>query len=312
MEPVTQAWDFVSKLPLVLLQYEAYSKWLLLFLLAAGAVGLSALLVMKYVLKQHEQPTPYWIGSIFLVFLSVGGLYLKEMAHRDLREAHNTFIHTHRFAAGQPGFVVFDFNVPPDADANRRKRLLGHMPLLVHTVSDVLVEDLPEEFAVPRVLSVSAVGGPWPEVNQQNFVDIIERLNAVDVMWGAIYSNQSRDMAKVSLGMRAQPQHGLDAVIPLSDVLLDEDPRAGNQFGEGRFHLLGAVTLAIALQTYESAQRATDPERKPLFLKAAQQITKAREALNSRSGDAALRRTLYSEKVTALRANALKEAGVQP
>lgn len=312
MEPVNQAWDFVSKLPLALLQYEAYSKWLLLFLLAAGLAGLSALLVMKYALKQQGQPTQYWIVGILLVFLSLGGLYLKAMAQRDLQQAHDTFIHAHRFAAGHPGFVVFDFNVPPDADANRRKRLLGHMPLLVHTVSDVLIEDLPDGFAVPRVLSVSAVGGPWQEVNQQNFVDIIERLNAVDIMWGAIYSNQSRDMAKVSLGLRAHPQHGLDTVIPLSDVLLEEDPRAGNQFGDGRFHLLGAVTLAIALQTYESAQRAANPERKALFLKAADQITKAREALNSRSADAALRRTLYSDKVTALQATALKEAGVQP
>lgn len=310
MEPVNQAWDVLAKVPVVLLQYEAYSKWLLLFLLAGGVLGLCALLAVKFKVKQ-ESPTAQWLSCVFLVFVSTGGLYLQQMARHDLTLAHETFVKTHRFADGHVGFVVFDFNVPPDADADRRKRLLGHMPLLVHTVSDVLVDDLPDAFSVPLVLSVPATG-PWQEVTQQNFVEIIERLNAVDIMWGAIYSNQARDMAKVSLGLRADPQHGLDTVIPLADVVLEEDPRAGNQFGDGRFQLLGAVTLAIALQTYGNAQRAPADQRKQLYLKAANQIGQARDALNSRKDDPALRRTLYSEKVTALQASALKEAGVQP
>jgi hypothetical protein len=234
------------------------------------------------------------------------------MGRREIEQAHAEFIKLHKFGAGQVGIVVFEFNLPPDADASRRSKLLGHMPLLVHTVSDVLADDLPEEFAVPLVLGVPSQGGPWQEVTQQNFVDIIQQLNALEIMWGAIYNSQAQDMAKVSLGIRTDPQHRLDAVIPLRDVLLDENPRAEHQFGDGRFQLLGAVTTGIALQTYDDAQHAAGDGRKKLFLRAAQQIARAREALNSRSDDPALRRTLYSAQVTDVLTSALKEAGVQP
>lgn len=311
MELLGQVWDFLSKVPATLLQYEAYPRWLLYVLLAAGVLGTGALLVAKFKFKQAPK-AGWWALGLLFAFFSSGALYGQEMARREQRLAHEAFIHAHRFGAGQAGLVVFDFNVPLEADAARRKQLLGHMPLLVHTVSDVLVDDLPAEFALPRVLGVSSANGPWQEVTQQNFTDIIERLNAVQIMWGDIYSSQAGARAKVSLGMRTDPQIELDAVIPLRDVQLDEDPRAGNQFGDGRFQLLGAVTLAMALQTYGSAQHAAPDQRRPLFLKAAQQIAKAREALNSRSDEPVLRRTLYSEKVTALLANALKEAGVQP
>jgi hypothetical protein len=66
------------------------------------------------------------------------------------------------------------------------------------------------------------------------------------------------------------------------------------------------------LQTYDDSQHAAGDGRKKLFLRAAQQIARAREALNSRSDDPALRRTLYSAQVSDVLTSALKEAGVQP
>jgi len=310
MEPVDKAWDYFSKIPTLLEQYGAYSKWLLLVLLAGGALGLCALGLSKWQSSQAPPAAQWWVCA-GLVFLSVGGLFLKEMGRRDLLQAQAAFVTAHSFK-GSAGIVVFDFNLPPDADAIRRAKLLGHMPLLVHTVADVLSDDLPEEFAIPRVVGVPALGSPWPEVTQQNFTEVMQQLNAMQILWGAIYVSQAQDMAKVSLGMRADPLLGLDPVIPLRDVVLDEDPRAEHQFGDGRFQLLGAVTLALALQTYDGAQHAAGDERKRRFLIAAQQIAKAREALNSRSGDPALRRTLYSPHVSELLTNALKEAGLQP
>jgi hypothetical protein len=310
MEPTDQAWDYFTKIPALLNQYGGYSKPLLLLLLAGGALGVAALLVLK-IKGKHPPSSTYWLLCVGLAFFSTGGLYLKEMGRRDQKQAYAEFVRTHRFAAGQIGIVVFEFNLPPEADVARRAKLLGHMPLLVHTVSDVLLDDLPEEFSMPRVLGVSTRGSPWQEVTQQNFTEVIEQLNARQIMWGVIYDKQARDMAKVSLGIRAHPRHRLDAVIPLEDVLLDEDPRAEHQFGDGRFQLLGAVTLGIALQTYEEAQQATGEERRKLLLRVAQQITKARETLNSRSDDPALKRTIYSSQVSELLTAALQEAGVQ-
>ncbi len=311
MEPVDKAWDFFSKIPALLLQYEAYPKWLLLILLVGGVLGLGVLLILKLKTTQSP-PAAQWLLCAGLAFFSSGALWLQKVAHDEKLKANAEFVKAHRFAANKAGIVVFEFNLPPEADANRRAKLLGHMPLLVHTVSDVLSDDLPEEFSMPLVLSVPALGSPWSEVTQGNFADVIQQLNALQIMWGAIYNIQTQDMAKVSLGIRTDPLHQLDAVIPLRDVLLEENPRAEHQFGDGRFQLLGAVTLAIALQTYHDARLASGDRRKTLFLTAARQIAKARETLNSRSADPALRRTLYSSRVSELLADALKEAGVQP
>lgn len=311
MEPVSSAWDYFSKIPALLNQYGDYSKPLLTVLLALGLLGLAALLAIWF--KNKQPPSAAYLALFGgIAFLSVAGFYLKEMGRREQAEVFAKFIAQNRFNSGQYGIVVFDFNVPPEADAMRRTRLLGHMPLLVHTVSEVLRDDLPSEFALPNVVHVSAAGSPWEAgVTQQNFKEVITQFNALEIMWGAIYSAQSKDMAKVSLGMRANSQRQLDEVIPLHDLLLEEDPRAEHQFGDGRFQLLGAVTLGIALQTYDDAQRAQGDERKRLFLRAVQQITRAREALNNRSNDPALRRTLYSAQVSDLLSSALREAGVQ-
>jgi hypothetical protein len=310
MEPVASVWDYFNKIPALLNEYGGLSKPLLLFLLVSGALYVGVLLWLRFGKKQPVAAAQ-WVLSIGIAFLSVGGLYLKEMGSREQAQAYADFIKSHRIAPGNVGILVFDFNLPPDADQLRRAKLLGHMPLLVHTITDVLLDDLPDGFSMPVVIGVPFQGSPWQEVTQQNFSDIIGQLNALEILWGAIYSSQARDMAKVSLGVRSYPSHQLDAVIPLEDVLLEEDPRAEHQFGEGRFQLLGAVALGIALQTYDNAERATGDERRRLLLQTAQQITKAREALNNRRTDPALKRTLYSAQVTELLTNVLKEAGVQ-
>lgn len=311
MEPVSSAWDYFSKIPALLNQYGAYSKPLLTVLLAAGLLGVGLLVALRY--KNKQMPgTPYWVLFSGLTFLACAGFYLKEMGRREAAQAFTSFVAQNRFHSDQFGILVFDFNVPPDADAARRARLMSHMQLLVHTLSEVLQDDLPTEFSLPNVVRVTAVGSPWEAgLTQQNYDEVIKQFNALEVLWGVIYSSQSKDMAKISLGMRTNAEHRLDPVIPLRDVLLEEDPRAEHQFGDGRYQLLGAVTLGMALQTYDDAQHAAGDERKRLFLKSAQQISAAREALNNRSGDPALRRTLYSDQVSGLLATALREAGIQ-
>jgi hypothetical protein len=258
-----------------------------------------------------------------LIFLSVSGGFLKNMGERDKEqerqetakrqeENRKAFISKHRAPQGEHWLLVFDFAVPPTLDAQQQKQLVHRMEMLVGTMTEVLTDNLPQEFSKPLVVRIPKEGSPWREgIGPQNFHEAIGELNAFQIMWGHVL--EKGVSAKAYLGLPKQlVSQDLDAIVPLEEVTLDEDPRREQQFGDGRYRLLGLVTLGIALDTYRQAQQSEGNQRKVLFLKAAAQLAKARELVNNRSDDNALKRTLYHSRVTELSRTALREAGASP
>jgi hypothetical protein len=312
MSDLDKLWDALSKVPALLSQYESFSRPLLTVLLLGGLLGLAALAVIRWYARRKVSWALVGLFGAF-VFFSTAGLYLKHMGERQFAAQREDWVRENSFPTGEPGLIVFDFTIPSDAAAHDRAQVHEHMQLLVHSMSSVLAEDLPDVFRIPRVVGLPTESSPWQDgISEANAQDAVRRLNALEVLWGTVYHAQSQEHAKVSLGLRESSRAAIETVLPLSDVLLDENPSADRQFGDGRFELLGTVCLGLALLTYERALNAQGDERKQLLASAVDQLAHAREALNSRSQDRILKRTLYSSTVTDVMDSALREAGVSP
>jgi hypothetical protein len=180
----------------------------------------------------------------------------------------------------------------------------------VGTLSESLSQGLPSVFRQPRVVRVATAESPWRTVGigQQNFDEVSRNLNAFEIMWGNVHE-QGRQ-AKAFLGITPGLARDLDQIIPLRDIPLDQDVRREDQFGDGYYRLLGLVTLGMALDSFREAQQAADEKRTILFLRTADQIAKARDAVINRRDDPILSRTLYGAKVTEIYELSIREAGL--
>ena len=310
MDYFDSLWGYLTKFPQLLNQYSAYSYPLLAVLLAAGA----ALLGTHFFRKRRGQDGLSFMVVLFsgaLVFLSISGFFLKSVGSAMDKKQRENFVAEHRAPEGEHWLLVFDFALPTEVDTEAYQRHLTRMENLVAAMSEILLEDLPPEFRQPRVIRAATENSPWSDgIGQNNFDQIIDELNAFEIMWGHVHAAGAH--AKVFLGISRQLAHDLDTIIPLRDFALEEDPRIEHQFGEGYYRLLGLVALGMALDTYHQAQNAGGEERKALFLQATQQFNKAREAVTNRRDDPILSRNLYSTKVDELIAHALSEAGLGP
>jgi hypothetical protein len=322
MEIFDKVWEYFTKLPRLLADYSAYSYPLLIVLLVGGVVVLAVHIVRRLRSREGLAAT-YLVFAGMLVFLSVGGGFLKWMGERQKaadeeasrerqQERQRAFVSQHRAPQGQHWLLVFDFTVPPTLDAQQQKQLLHRMELLVATLSEVLSESLPPEFRQPRIVRVPTADSPWPEgISQQNFDRVIGELNGFEIMWGNVLERGTSAKAFLGLPGQLMPRD-LDAIIPLEEVALDQDPRREQQFGDGYYRLLGLVTLGIALDTYHRAQQAQGDQRKHLFLKAADQLSKARQIVSNARDDNVLKRTVYNTQVTDMIQVALREAEALP
>ncbi len=310
MELLDKIWDYFTKLPKLINEYESYSYPLLTVLLVGGL-----LLVAVHAWRRWHAgqglPTSYVAFGCILAFLAVSGFFLKGMGRIEEQKLRRGFIERYRVPAGEHWLLVFDFTLPPTLKPEDRSQILNRMDLLVATLSESLTEGLPAAFRQPRVVRIPTSDSPWRAgVGQHNLDEVSRELNAFEIMWGNVHEQGTQ--AKAFLGLASWVARGLDTVIPLKDMPLDQDPRREHQFGDGYYRLLGLVTLGMALDTYGQAQQARGGERTRLFLRAADQIATAREAVINRRGDPVLSRTLYGPKVTELYASAVKEGGVSP
>ena len=301
-------WEHLIKLPELLNEYSSYSYPLLLVLLIASIV---IICLHTYRKKKAEEGLGRLVLSFaaVLMFLSLGGFFLKYVGSVSTDKAREDYIASHRAPKDEHWLMVFDFTLPPGNDETKRQLYLARMKNLVATMSEVLLEGLPAEFSQPRVVHMTTGGSPWQEgVGQNNYDKIIKELNAFQLIWGNVL--EQGEHAKLFLGVSEQLASDLDAIIPLRDFSFLQDPRREHLFGDGYYRLLGLVTLGLALDTYRQAHSSDGDERKKKFLQAAAQFNKARETVNNRRDDPMLQRNLYSTKVDVMIDTALKEAGL--
>jgi hypothetical protein len=302
-------WEYFTKLPKLINEYESYSYPLLTVLLVGGFVVVAVHAYRRWRTGQGL-PATYLVFGCILAFLALSGFFLKWMGRLEEQNQRRAFIQQNRVPAGEHWLLVFDFTVPPALKA-REAELLNRMDLLVASMSESLSEGLPAAFRQPRVVRIRTSASPWRAgVGQQNVDEVTRELNAFEIMWGNVHEQGTQ--AKAFLGLTSHLTKDLDAIIPLKDVLLDQDPRRENQFGDGYYRLLGLVTLGMAVDTYRQAQQTQGAERAKLFLRAANQIRTAQAAVVNRRDDPILSRTLYGSRVNELYASALEESGVSP
>lgn len=310
MDGADTAWSYLTKLPQLLNEYSGFSYPLLGVLLVAGALLLGMHLYRKRAQQAGLSAAAVMLGAL-LLFLSSGGFFLKYVGSVQAERARTAFITDHRVPAGEHWLLVFDFALPANLDAAARQQYLGRMENLVAAMSEVLLEDLPQDFRQPRVVRIPTSSSPWHQgIGQGNFEEVITELNAFEIMWGNVH--EQGDQAKAFLGIPRQLAQDLDTIIPLRDFAFGQDVRREHQFGDGYYRLLGLVTLGMALDTHRQAGQAAGDERRRLFLQAVQQLNKARELVNNRRDDPILQRTLYSAKVDELINVSLNEAGLTP
>jgi hypothetical protein len=315
MELLDKTWEYFTKLPKLISEYQTYSYPLLTVLLVGGILVVAIHGYRKWRTGQGL-PSSYVVFGCVLAFLSLSGFFLKGMGDRERkREAENLrqgFISQYRAKAGEHRLLVFDFTLPPTLKAEDQDKLLNRMDLLVASMSQALIEDLPVAFRQPRVVRVPTTASPWRGgIGQQNFDEIGRELNAFEIMWGNVHEQGT--VATAFLGLTSSLGPDLNArVIALREWPLDQDPRRENQFGDGYYRLLGLVTLGMALDTYGRAQQAQGAERARLFVLAAEEIRAAQTAVVNRRDDPMLKSTLYGPQVSKFYESAVKEGGVSP
>lgn len=306
MESIDKIWDYLSKLPEMLNQYGRYS-YALLFVLLIGGLLIGGFHLFRRSRKKPGLSGPVVAFAFALAFLSSGGFFLRWVGSQEQEKSRNALIASLRAPAGEHWLLVFDFSLPPDLDDPARNRLLQRMELLVGGMSEVLLEDLPSDFPQPRVMRIPVDRNPWAEgIDQGNFEQVIRELNAFEIMWGDIHEQGTR--AKAFLGLSPQVARDLDRIIPLRDVLLDQDLNRDQRFGDGYYRLLGLVTLGMGLDTFRRGEAAAANERQQLFVLAAAQLAKAQQLVVNKRDDAMLQRTVYSPKVDTLIGIAIRES----
>lgn len=301
-------WDAIGRLPLLLHEYSGFSYPVLILLFIGGAILLAVLLWRKSTGDSRSPLQLLALGGL-LMFLSASGFILKWYGGVEAQRLQQAFIAQHRAPDDEHWLLIFDFSLPSDLDEQQRAQQLDRMNVLVSSITEVLLESMPTEFAQPRVVHIPTGQSPWQAgIGPENFDDVIQALNAFEVMWGNIH-NDGRQ-AKAFLGISRQLAHDFDTMIPLKDFSLNEDLRRELQVGDGYYRLLGLVTMGMALDTYQRASQASGEERKALMLKAVEQLTQARARVSNKRDDPVLKRNLFSPRVDTLIDQALADAGI--
>ena len=102
----------------------------------------------------------------------------------------------------------------------------------------------------------------------------------------------------------------IDRVMKRRCCYSNKNPSLNLQFGDGRYRLLGLITLGMALDTYQKGQQATGNQRKLLFIQTVEQINEVRSAAVSLQDDPILKRTVYGTDVDAILEIARNEGGL--
>ena len=305
--------DYLVKFPELLVKYSAYSFPLLGLLLLTGLIIVGAHFLKKKRSNEGLSATLVLFGSA-LILLSCSGFVLKiygERAEQKARQQQEAaFISQYRAPGDQYRLLVFDFSLPDGLTAEEQTRYRNKMKPLEDAISIGLLESLPAPFRKqPRVTRVPANKSPWKGgVGQTNFEMVQNKLNAFEIIWGHMLPGG--DKANAYLGVKKQIAGSLDTLIPIPDINLSNDPSLNLQFGDGRYRLLGLITLGMALDTYRQGAGATGEQRRLLFITAVEQINAVRSAAVSLKDDPILKRTLYGPDVDAMLQNARKEGGL--
>lgn len=305
--------DYLVKFPEILVQYSAFSYPLLSILLIAGLIITGLHLLKKKRTDKGMSAAMVLFGSV-LVFVSISGFILKlygeqaEVASR--LKFEEEFINQYRAPEGQYRLLIFDFTMPEGLSKEEKIEYQNKMKPLEDSISIGLLESLPASFTQqPRVKRVPTLDSPWEKgIGQDNFDTVQERLNAFEIIWGRVMPGGSK--ATGYLGLKKQIAGNLDTIIPIPDIKLSDNPSLNLQFGDGRYRLLGLITLGMALDTYQKGQQATGNQRKLLFIQTVEQINEVRSAAVSLQDDPILKRTVYGTDVDAILEIARNEGGL--
>jgi hypothetical protein len=318
LEDLDKTKGILEWLPELLNRYSGYSYVLLVVLFAGAAILFGA----HFWARRRAKPglaANWLVLACALIFLSVGGVVVKwfgaraasdkkEAAEAERRAQFAKFVADHRAGEGEWKLMISDFALPSGGDEGQRRVLADRMRRQVPIISEILREDLPEEFSQPLVVSLPMAGSPWSEgIREDNVQVVLRELRGFELLWGDVYPDGRR--AKAFLGVPRDLAGDLDTIIPLKDVRFEDDPEA-EYFREGRHRLLGQVMLGMALDSYRRAAAASGSGKKDLFLQAANQIQRARRTLSSWRDDQILKRNLFSPKVDQLLKSGLDGAGL--
>jgi hypothetical protein len=297
-------WELLEKVPETLEQFGNYSWALLVVILALGA-GL-----LVYARSRPKAARAKLVSAgLVLAAAAVGGGILKGWASVERRRAVARWVESQKAPPGELRIVVANF-FPTQQGAGQPDGQAPHA--LVSTLTSVLGEDLPEAIPAPLVVPVDFNGpvSPWQGgVTQANLQDILNRLSALEILWGDVDVRERVVRAFIGFPADLGP---LDPVVSLSELPIADDPRRDVRFGTAYHRVLGHVALGVALDTARAAHKASGDERRRLFLRAARQLGEAQALVAGYRDDAVLKKTLYGSRTAELLSRCNAEAGVTP
>ena len=320
MESPDDFWDFLDRMPVLLQQYSTHS-YVLLSLLGLAGVILPVLHIRKKQTSGAGLSTLLVTAGGTLLFLSVSGAILKYAygvdEQRQGEKAIARYLETHRVTDEDHWVIVVDFT---GSTANRSAKVLdshhAKMKLFVAGIKEVLLEDIPEDFSQPLVKLVPTEQSPWQSgVDDNNFDEVIEKLNGDELVWGVSHGEDLRGKAFLALSARLGELAGqsMDRQAPLKDWDFNTDLRHDFQFNRvGYSRLIGMVMLGMALETVQRAQQAQGMDRRNEFLRASKQLTAMRKKVSGSRQDTILKRTVYSRLIDDLIVGCEREAEGRP
>ena len=316
MESTDEVWSLLDRLPELLQKYSAHSYVLLSLLALAGII----LLTLHYRKKKASGGglSGFWVvAGGALLFLSVSGVILK-YAYQITSEIKNSeaiarYLETYSVVNNEHWIMVVDFagHIPDrssEAMANHRAR----MQTLVAGIKELLLDDIPLSFSEPNIRLIPTDQSPWQHgVGDNNFDEVIEKLNGDELVWGVIHEDNLRGKAFLALSSQLSELAGeeIGRQAPLHDLDLNSDLRRDFVFNpDGYSRLMGMVMLGMALETVGRARGAAGVERRNEYLKASKQLTAMRKKVANARDDAILKRTVYSSAIDDLIAECEREA----
>ena len=183
-------------------------------------------------------------------------------------------------------------------------------------IKEVLLDDIPDDFSQPLVKLVPTAQSPWQTgVGDNNFDEVIEKLNGDELMWGVIHQDSLRGKAFLALSAQIGKLAGqsMGRQAPLHNLDFNTDLRRDFQFNrDGYSRLIGMVMLGMALETVGRARQKEGMERRSEFLIASEQLTAMRKKVSGSRQDAILKRTVFSSLIDKLIVECEREAEGQP
>jgi len=303
VESTDDFWNFLDRMPVLLQQYSAHSYVLLTLLGFAGVI----LLAWHYRKKKNSgeglSPFMFAAGGM-LLFLSVSGAILKfSYKVGDQRESEAgvaRFLEDHRVDDSEHWVIVVDFTGSM-ANTTTRDSNQAKMRLFVAGIKEVLLEDIPEDFAQPRIKLLPIENSPWQQgIDDNNFDEVIDKLQVDELMWGVVNEASMSGKAFLALSTQLGDTIGqnLGRQAPLHDVDFNADLRRDFQFNrDGYSRLIGMVMLGMALETVQRAELEQGDDRRGEFLRASKQLTAMRKKVSGSRDDPILKRTVFSRQV---------------